>query len=434
MLTRVRSLARASNGTHWLIVGNALVAAVGAAQAVVVARTLGPTEFGRVALAVAVPQLAFGLAQPRTTHALLRLLARSVSAEPEPRLAAAFVRLALMLETAAAATAVVGCAIWFAVAPPGRSGDLLRPVLLYSASLVARAAVPPLKTTLLAIDADRFSSLLDVGFGVLQLAFGAIGALWTGDASGYLLGSAAGNVVGAVFYAGFAFGRRRQDRRTLSPLALVDLRTAWRDTRRFILGSSISSSVSATITSGDVLLLSRYLGPQAIGNYRIASRAGDGMVLLTGPLSSAALRTLGALAPGDRLGVRRLVRSWAIRRSLPALLLVALAALAVRPLFSLALGAEFAPAATAAALFVVASGCWLVGYWVRPAYLVLDRPLLHLVLFVVSVVASLPLLPLLSERHGVTGAAGWFLVWNGLQLVLTVAVLAWLLRGRDAAS
>jgi O-antigen/teichoic acid export membrane protein len=431
-LARVGSRLRSTKGTHWLIAANGVTAATGAVQALAVARLIGATEFGRVALAVAVPQLAFGLAQPRTAHSLLALLSRAVSTEADRTTAAASTRLALVLETGAAVVAFGGCAAWFTFAPPPQAAGLLRPALLYSASLVARASVSPLKTTLLAIGADRPSATTDLGFGIVQLTTGLLGVLWTKDASGYLHGSAAGNVIGAGMYAVVTAELRRRDGRTVAHVAIADLKRVWRESHRFIVGSGIGSAVSAIVTSGDVIFLSRYLGPADIGHYRLAARSGDLFVLLSTPLSSSAMRTLGTLPSDDRQAFRRLIRTWALRRSVPALFIVACCSLAVRPAFLAALGRDFDSAASAAVLFVLASGVWLVGYWVRPAYLMLGRPLLHLALFVVSVLISLPFLPHLAERHMVTGAATWFLIWNVLQFVLSCGTLAWLLKRRPS--
>ncbi len=387
MPTKIRDALRQARGSSlprrvgplWAAEVFALVA--GLLQLGVVARQLGPGDYGIAVLIMGVPGLLFTLINPQSEEAVVRYVAE-LSARGDRQAALAVPRLAYAAD---AVLGVLGVAIvaglgtWaesHVVKSEGTAGLMVAyaAALGFSASAATSRAVlgsherfsmvAGLNTISTAVRLGLVLVLVLRGWGVDGVIYGSIaGLVFDGLASGL----AAGRELRRSFGGGWVSARLR----ALGP--------SRREILRWMLHTELSTLATVVFKEGDVLVLGYAQGPGQAGLYRFARSCTTPAVAAIAPLQRVLYPQLARLsAARDRPALRLTIRRHCLLIGLPLGAAIILALPLADPGVDVLGGGEFDRAVPAAALLLASSAVSAVFYWVRPAYLScgLTRPLL----------------------------------------------------------
>jgi len=193
---------KATRGGIFLFVGYAISTVILAVGAIVVARLLGPSDYGRYTLATVIPTLLISLADVGMNSALIRLPAR-LMAERNYARANRLIRLGFLLKLATSAVAFIIC---YLAAPAIATTVLNRPALvpyvrIASLMILTQPLVDGTVNAFIGQDLMQYSASVQITWstlkGVLQpvivlVGFGIAGALY-----GYVFALATAGLVGA---------------------------------------------------------------------------------------------------------------------------------------------------------------------------------------------------------------------------------------------
>lgn len=407
-----------------------IVLVMGLVQTVVVARVLGPQQFGVVALAMAVPTLLFAFFDPHAHEAVVHYVARFSQDDDSDRVAAV-PRLAYLSD---AVLAVVGVAVVVAAAPwaadhvlkVGAASHLL---VVYAAGLAASAPTSTSRALLLSF--DRFAVVAKVAsLGTVArtlLVLGLVGLGW--GAEGVIYGSVAGLVLeGLVMGVAADRAIRTATGRTWRSARTHFLGAERRAMLSFMLYTELTSLVASLVKQADVVVLGAASGPAAAGYYRLAWAVVSPVTRLIVPLQQVLYPRAARLAAGGNdQALKALIRRQTARVGVPLALLV----LAATPLLVLAIprlaGDGYRGAAAPAALLLIGSAASLTFFWVKPCYLAAGflRPLVVVsTVFAAATMAGMLVAAPLAGAAGVagvralitgavgSGVAGAYLLWR----------------------
>jgi glycosyltransferase involved in cell wall biosynthesis/O-antigen/teichoic acid export membrane protein len=401
-------------------------AALGMIQGVIVARLLGPVDFGAVALLIAYPALVTGILDARSSDFSMKYLGQFANVADRDK-ASGICALGFLIDLAVTLLTlafVVATGHW-AAARVVRIPDAAELMLMYSASLIARVPVGTLYATLVLF--GRWNRLLWAELGsaalrtvvIVALAcagFGVRGVIW-GNVAGLVLEGAAYSVAGLPIVAR-AWGAPRLT-------SLQHLKGMWHEVGRFVGFSELHALLLTLPRQLDLLLVGSLAGPQQAGYFRLGRTFQSGLWLLGAPLQQIAFRQLSLLrgqrgAVAAKQFVTRFAGWVAAVLTLPLLVLI----LALPLVIHVLVGEAYLGASTAVRLLVAATALWVLGAWIRPWFLTagqIDRytTRLGLALIPYAIIAVLA-----TPAWGAGGMALGYLTFSIVMLApLAIAVL-----------
>lgn len=237
---------------------------------------------------------------------------------------------------------------------------------------------------------------------------GVEGLAWS-----FLIATAAGTTAAAVL-----FGRLYALRRVARLLLAREGRAAFTRFSSFI---GVYDLLNLLLQRVDLLLLSRFGSPAAVGVYGLAQNAAFTFKKVRqsfDPITIPVLAAAGARArPDELLGHFRTVTRWVLVINLALLGVAAFGSRLIMGIF----GQDFTAGAVPLVLLTVAVLLNTV-LGVSELFILIERPALNLLNTVVAIVVAAGLGLLLIPRHGMTGAAvtalGAYLVMNLLRLLM----------------
>lgn len=340
-------------------------------QGAIVARALGPADFGVTALVMAYPALVSGVFDARISDFGMKYLGRFSDAEHRDR-ARGISLLSILIDVGVAVLTLVvvlatsGWANAHVLGTPG-GAELMT---LYTASLILRAPVGTAYVTLVLrgelkrlLWAEVGSSFVrSVTIVALTLAgFGVPGVIWGNVAGVALQGTA--YVVAAVPVARRAWGLPRFS-------ALRHLKGMWGELWRFVGYSELHALLLTVPRHLDLIVVGAIAGPVQAGFFRLGRTFQTGIWLVGGPLQQSAFRQISLLRGRERNAetrrfTRRIAWTLAAGLTLPVLLMVLITPLLVR----VVAGDAFLGGTMTVRLLFVAAGLWAIGAWIRPWFL-----------------------------------------------------------------
>jgi O-antigen/teichoic acid export membrane protein len=396
-------------GAAVLILGGRrlIVTALSIVATAIVARHLGPGEFGGLAAGTAV----FGLALAASDLGFTLVLGREMAVDEPGR--GRLLRAVLQVQTAWSvllAFVVFGLGLLSGLGTP--RGD----VLAILAPAVAASGLAGARQLFMVRYETRVLATIDLVLNVLQASAMVIVVLLGGGAEGVAIALAAGTILNSVLVALRAMRRVDSARPTLIDRRLVVRRA---------LPFGLSSLLSTLYFSIDLVFLGWLVSEADVGVYAAAVKVLAFLVALPGLVMAAALPGLAAGA-SDRVALAHLagrVSHWTATLVLPFSIGMALFAGDVIPL---AFGAEYADAVGPTRILSIAAAiaclCNVLG--TLQVTLSLARPQLvaGIAGLVLNVVANLIFVP----SYGIVAAA-----WITVACEVFVAVWALAsLRGR----
>lgn len=375
----MRSLGATLRGVEFRRVRLLWSAEVGsvAAQVVsglVVARALGPSDYGVFALLLAYGGLVYALLEPRAGELVIKYFGRA-TVEERPQDAWIVLRFVAVLDAAAVLLAVA----LTAAALPWAGGFTTGTVHDAALAATSAALLGPVVTGRSVLSVlDRYSLMARVQLSatLLRALATSVAAVITGDVSMVLLAMSASTgaelLVTAVLAA--RASRDRHGERLPGPLRRTEaLREAAPGVGRFLLYSEANTVLGSLTKYSDTLLVGAFGGPAQAGLYRLARSLTQPLASLVTPLQTVAYnRFVRDHAASGSAALFRTARR-ATLLALPLTGALAAACVAVPTAVRVLAGEEFAAAAPVAVVLVLAAAIGLPFYWLRAAYVVQDR-------------------------------------------------------------
>lgn len=382
--------------------------AVGLVQAVLVARWLGPRNFGIAALILSLPPLVFTFFDPKAAEAVVKFLGEFV-ATGQKREALAVPKLAYAVD---AGLGLVGFAV-VGIGAPLAASHLLGSGGGYAGLLVIAAAVQmasaPADTSRAILSTfGHFGSMAwaQAGAAVFGLAVVIVVVGNGGGVRGFVLASCAEVVVDAALAGWLA---HRVIRRALGASwwhgRRADISGRLREFAGFLAYTDLSSLVSVFVKQADIVMVGWIAGPVQAGYYRLARS-------LTSPLTSGIVSLQAVLYPQvarlaavDSGAIVRRIRRWLVWGGLPLAALSLLPVPFVPQLIRLVAGADYLGAVAAARWMLVGSAFVLACFWLRPIQLATGQVRFILVNSIVTGVLSVAGFVVVAGPSGAAGVA-----------------------------
>jgi O-antigen/teichoic acid export membrane protein len=369
-VSSARSALARNAGKLTLAEGLALVLAL--VQAALVARWLGPRDFGIAALIIAFPALVFTIFDAQPAEALVKYLGE-FRATNQPRKALAVTTVAYVID---GLLAVVGFFVVAAMAP--WAADHVIHAEQYAGLLLVAAAGQTLTAP---VDTSRgiltsFGRFTTIAWSqsvcnVVRFVL-VVGAVATGGGvSGFIVAMCAGMVLDSVAMGWLA---NRAQRQVLGHSwwhgRRADIADRLREIIRFLIYTDLTSLVSVFIKQADLVILGAISGPVQAGYYRLARSLTSPVTSVTVSLQAVLYPQVSHLAASvDGHVIIARVRKWFSRAGVP----LAFASLAVIPfvpqLIELVAGPDFVGASAAARWLLLGSAFVLACFWLRPIQL-----------------------------------------------------------------
>src|SRR5262245_39061821 len=297
-----------------------VVLALGIFQSVVVARWLGPKDFGVAALVLGVPALIFTFFDPQTREAVVKYLGEFTTTG-ETRKALAVPKLAYVIDSGLGVVGFVAVAL---VAPWAAAHVLhngsLAPLLIVAAA--AQATSAPADTSRAVLSSfGRFDAIAwqrgcttVVRLVLVLMALGLGGGM-----SGFVYATCAAVVVDSLTAAWLAHA-----------VLCRSLGQAWWHGRRhdvaprlremcdFLVFTDLTSLVAVFVKQADVVILGWIAGPVEAGYYRLARSITTPAATGTESLQSVLYpRVAQMTASSEPVDIIRRARDWFLRAGMP---------------------------------------------------------------------------------------------------------------------
>lgn len=394
------------------------------ASGLVIARALGPTTYGRFALLSAFGALVYTFIEPRIGEVVTKYVG-TAAAQGRSRDVRAVLRGAIVLDVLAV---VVAIALTTA-AQPLAQGIASGTALDFALAAGATALSGPILTgrALLAVlDRYRDFARVQTVAGLLRAAATSAAASVTGDVTAVLaalvaiaLLELAANLVVAGSAVRARHGRRPDEDRT----RLGEFARAAPGVGRFIAYSEATTLLGSLTKFADTLIVGAVAGAEQAGLYRLARSLTAPVATIVTPLQTVTYNRLVAVhLEGGAPSVRTVGRR-ATLAALPLALMVVAATPLVPTGVRLLAGESFSAAGPVAVALLLGAAVGLPAYWLRLAYLVLERLRTWLVVSVgISVVSMVAFVgaALLEGALGVAVARGVIITLIGNLILLSL--------------
>lgn len=373
---------------------------------IVVARALGPREYGRFALLSAFGALVYTFLEPRSGEIVTKYFGIAVAGR-QSRDARAVLRGVVALDLLVASVAIASTVAVRPLAGRIAPGTALDVALAAAAAALAGSVVTG-RAVLAVLDRYRPLALVQTVLGIFRAAVSSVAGVLTGDATAVLVALVAAATVEVMANAVLVqrelrleHDRRPQESRT----RLRDVRSAAPGLARFLGYSEATTLLSSLPRYADTLILGAVAGAEQAGLYRLARSLTAPVANLITPLQTVAFNRMVAEHVSGGVPRVHVVARRAALTALPLALLLALLAPLVPWAVRVLAGDAFADAAPAAVVLLLGSAFGLPFYWLRSAYLVLDRLHTWLVVSVATSAAATGAFVIGAERAGALGVA-----------------------------
>ena len=400
-----------------------LSVALGILGTIAAARMLGLQGFGLFATVTALVGLAQTLLDLTVEESLTKFGFRYVAAEDWGRLHRLF-RRALELKLLGGTLASVILLLLAPVADDLFGAEGLTGPMVAAAALPLLAAPENVSASALLLRGryDLRGWLLSVTMGIRLVAiligasFGVTEAL-AAMVVGQLVATAIAGTAGAVALRRFPRGEARaigEDRREIVS---------------FVVQSSVATGVISLRAALTPVLLGVVAGTTQVGYYRVALAPQSGFSAASAPVRLVLLtEQTRDWEHGRAQTVLRGVKRYSLGAAAVALVSVPIFLLLMPWLVRVVFGEEYLPAVEAARIVLVSAAILLILGWSKSLPVTIGRPRLRIVTHSLEAIVLLPLVLVLGDRHGVTGAAVAILVST---LVFALAWVVILVRLRD---
>jgi O-antigen/teichoic acid export membrane protein len=308
---------KAARGGLFLFVGNALSTVILAIGAIIIARFLGPSNYGLYTLALVMPSVFTTLADAGMNSALIRFPAR-LRSEGDYRASNRAIRLGFLLKLSLSVAAFLICyfgADWITITLLNRPS--LTPYLQLAGLLIIFQAIfDAANNSFIGLDLMQYSASTQILYSVLKsvlapalilLGFGIGGAI-----IGYVLGMFVAGAVGAtILFTKYAHSTAAAtSQQTVKLSALID----------YSLPLYVATILSVFLGQYQNLVLARLATNVQIGNFNAAWNFNSLLSILIYPISTAIFPMFSKMNPESQR--RDLARGFVLAVKYASLLLI----------------------------------------------------------------------------------------------------------------
>lgn len=400
------SAARAvARNLGWLLASRGVLAVLSLVYLAVAARTLGIADFGRFALIVGAGQTIAVLVGFQTWQVIVRYGVDHLARDDRPALAR-LMRACLGLDILSAGVgAAVAIGIVAAFGPRmGITPELAGATIAFTLVQLVTIRATPLGLLRLK---DRFalSALADSVTPAVRFAGALAAAIAMPTVTGFLIAWALAELATAAAYwrilartGDLALFRR--------PPPTGRLAAENPGLLRFVASTNLNATLGLSAKQLPLLLVGGYVGPAAAGAFRLAVQLANALAKLSQLIARAAFPEVVRIArAADPARLSAMLGRVFAASSIAAVAILALVALAGRPVLVLVGGPEYA-GAYVLLLWLAAAGCVdlaVVGF--EPVLMAVHRAGLALAARMVAVIVQLGLTFALLPRAGALGAS-----------------------------
>jgi len=410
-------LKRLLRNVTYLFSANMLVALFGLLTLAVMARALGATGLGVIALIQAYTQSIDRLLRFEPWQAVVRYGAAALEdgREDEFRRLIKFSTL-FDLFGASLATLVAIVGAGFAAFWLGFDEEQARMATWFSATLIFSLSSTPIAVLRL-FDKFDLIAMLTVGIAAIRFLLAVLAWQFGGDLWSFIIILMLFQMVQHLMPLVFAWRElRRQRRHDVWRLPLCGVLAENSGIRRFIWNSNINVIARTSTQRFDTLILGAILDPAAAGLYQLAKRTGLAALRLGRPIQQAVYPDVARLwARGEVLRFRRIVLGVNGVMGVAGAVAFIVVVFGADPLVRLAFGEDFAAAAPLVTVQVLAVTLFLAGNTFNPALLSMgaDRNLIGITLAATVVFFALfvPLVSLFGPIGGNMSHVLFNLTW-----------------------
>jgi O-antigen/teichoic acid export membrane protein len=384
-----------------------VILAVGLVQSVLVARWLGPKNFGVAALILSVPALIFTFFDPKAAEAVVKYLGEFM-ATGEKHKALVIPKLAYAVDAGLGLVGLVVVAICSPWAASHVLGNSDYGGLLVIAAAVQMVSAPADTSRAILSTFGRFSSIawVQAGAAVFGLLIVLIVVGNGGGVRGLVLATCVESVLDAALVGWLA---HRAIRHSLGKSwwngRRADVAERLREFGGFLAYTDFSSLVSVFIKQADIVIVGWIAGPVQAGYYRLARS-------LTSPLTSGIVSLQAVLYPQvarlaavDSGAIMHRVRRWFVWGGLPLAAVSLLPIPFVPQLIRLVAGADYLGATAATRWSLAGSAFVMACFWLRPIQLATGQVRFILVNSIVTGVLSVGGFVVVAGSFGAAGVA-----------------------------
>jgi O-antigen/teichoic acid export membrane protein len=409
-----------------LTLANVASAGLNFVQGLLVARLLGPEQYGIVALVMSYPSLVYAFFDARSFTASIKYLAEYHASHDRAQ-ALAVCKLGYAVDVVIACLTfgvllfTADLAAEHVVHDPALAGLMV----LYGAALIPRALVGTSNAILITFGRFPVIASIEIACTVIRVAL-VVGLVLGGwQVAGVIWANAVAAIVLGVLYAAFAWVLiRRVWGGSFLGASLSSLRGRRRQMFKFLAYNDLNALIAMIPNQLDVVLLGYVRGPTEVGYYKLAKSMAAVIDYLKGPLHSVAYAQLARLSALSRKeALREKVQKLALWIGAPLGVLVMLGAGLVPWALPLLVGEHYIPAIYAAQLLFVGSAVSLAFFWFGPVYLARGHVQQMFLMGATVTVAFALFYPWTVRKWGYIGASVWTLA---LYVARTGASGAWL--------
>jgi len=362
---------RLAVGAAALAAGQYAAATLNFVTSVLMARLLGPTEYGLVALTVAYPTLIWSFVGVKSVSVLTRYVA-GLRVKGENERLKAVVKLGYGLDFLISCIAfilVVGSGWWVSRHFYQRP-DIAWLMVIYAASFPLFSLTGTSQAVLSSWERFKWLAVLEVLHPFTKLMLVTVFLLAGFGAAGAVIGTALAQAGIGLIMMVIATELLRREKVGLWWTALLyEAAPLRKELTAFFGWNYLMVTLSGVVGQVPLMMLGKLRGPEEAGYYRLATSLVTVGSYLEGSLGRVAYPVLSARwGAGERETLRRSLRRWTLKAGLPVALLL-VATIPLLPIFvPMILGSGFRPMVLGTQIMFLGSAVSAMFFWLTAFY------------------------------------------------------------------
>lgn len=355
-----------------LTISNFVAAVLSFLQGIIVAKILGPSSYGIVALIMSYPSLVFSFFDAKSGTASIKYFSEfHVQGENQKVLAMA--KLGYIIDISIAFLVLITISLsanWAAIniAHQPEAEGLMR---IYSFSYIPKALTDTSKAWLTTLSKFSLIAWIEVITTLMRvcliLSFVFIG--W--QIKGVILGNSITNILIGLIYGIIGWIKFKQIcGKYPSEGKLINIKEKKKEIVSFVGYNNFTVLLGILTKQMDIILLGYFQTPKEVGYYQLAKKLSGVVNFIVSPLQSVIypeLAKLWTLENKQKFHLK--IRNLAIKTGFP-LGLIVLASIPFVPwLIPLTVGKAYIPAIKVTQLLLIGYGVWLGFFWLKPLFL-----------------------------------------------------------------
>jgi O-antigen/teichoic acid export membrane protein len=435
IVDRARDISRDIEQTvHHPLVGDAGLLAVSQYTAtglslmttVIVARLLGPMEYGVVAMIMAYPTFLWTVAALKPVSVITRYISsfRETGQNTEIK---AVCKLGYSLDFLASlvALALAGASGWWVMRHFLNMPEMVWLMMIYAASFPLSSLAGTSIAILTSWQYFRWLAGLQVLDKIITLIL-VVGCVLAGlGVPGVVLGTALGQAINGAMLMAVATFILYQDGIGLWWSSTINKGSPlWKELSAFLGWNYLLVTLSGLVGQVPLILLGRLRGPEEAGFYRLATNLMTAGSLLETSLGRVTYPVLSARwYKGERKSLIRSIKRWTLHGGIPVSALMSLTIPLLPVLVPTVFGLAYRPMVLGAQVMMAGAAISALFFWLSSAYYAFGKIRAWTKAYVIYTALVIGLASLCIQSHGFFGLAGLVAVGKVLFTVSMVVIL-----------